>query len=123
MKKLNNEIKDLQNKLNSNLKENELYDENVMELSNKIDELMNSYYLLLMSTRKFPSNSKMKSYYDKSYEELKRLTMQNNKFPELEEWNKYAKENKLLSSESMKYISMIEWKYLRLKVNREINKK
>lgn len=123
MKKLNNEIKDLQNKLNSNLKENELYDENVMELSNKIDELMNSYYSLLMSTRKFPPNSKMKSYYDKSYEELKRLTMENNKFPELEEWNKYAKENKLLSSESMKYISMIEWKYLRLKVNREINKK
>ena len=75
-----------------------------------------------MQLRKFPINSKMKTFYDASYKELIKITIKNGKFPELEEWNKYAKENNLLSTESMKYITELEWKYIRLKVNKEINK-
>ena len=75
-----------------------------------------------MQKRKFPLGSNMKSFYDETYNELKKIAIMNNKFPDIEEWDKYAKENNLLSSESIKYISMLEWKYLRLKVNKEINK-
>jgi len=68
-------------------------------------------------------SSKMKVFYDESYKELINMTKKNNKFPELEEWNKYAKKNHLLSTESMKYITKLEWKYIKLKVNKEINNK
>lgn len=120
-KKLNNEIRNLQSKLNTDAQKNKLHDMETLEISNKIDELINHYYLLSMQKRKFPTNSKMDLFYDASYKALKELTIKNNKFPQLEEWNKYAKENKLLSSESIKYISMLEWKYLKLRVNKEIN--
>ncbi len=119
-KKLSNEIRDLQNKLNSGIQNDKLDNLKAIELSNKIDKLVNDYYLVSMYGRKFPANSNMKKYYELSYKELVKLTMQNNKFPSLEEWNKYAKENNLLSSESIKCISMLEWKYLKLKVNKQI---
>lgn len=119
-KKLSNEIRDLQNKLNSGIQNHKLDNLNAIEISNKIDKLLNDYYLISMYGIKFPSNSNMKKYYELSYKELIKLTIKNNKFPTLEEWNKFAKENNLLSSESMKYISTLEWKYLRLKVNKQI---
>ena len=119
-KKLSNEIRDLQNKLNSGIQNHKLDNLNAIEISNKIDKVLNDYYLISMYGRKFPSNSNMKKYYELSYKELIKLTIKNNKFPTLEEWNKFAKENNLLSSESMKYISTLEWKYLRLKVNKQI---
>ena len=118
-KKLSDEIRNLQNKLNSDI--HKLDNLNTVKLSNKIDKLVNDYYSISMYRRKFPTNCNMEKYYELSYKELIKLTMQNNKFPSLEEWNKYAKENNLLSSESIKYILMIEWKYLRLKVNKQIN--
>ncbi len=119
-KKLSNEIRNLQNELNNDVQSDELDNTKAIELSNKIDKLVNDYYLVSMYGRKFPANSNMKKYYELSYRELIKLTMKNNKFPSLEEWNKYAKENNLLSSESIKYISMLEWKYLKLKVNKQI---
>ena len=60
-------------------------------------------------------------YYRISYSELKELTRKNGKFLSAEEWNKYAMKNNFLSSEAIKYISMLDWTYLRVKVNREIN--
>ncbi len=119
-KKLSNEIRDLQNKLNSDIQNNQIDNLETIGLSNKIDKLLNDYYLVSMYGRKFPTNSNMKKYYELSYKKLVKLTVQNNKFPSLEEWNEYARENNLLSSESMKYISMLEWKYLKLKVNKQI---
>lgn len=119
-KKLSNEIRDLQNKLNNDIQNNQIDNLETIGLSNKIDKLLNDYYLVSMYGRKFPTNSNMKKYYELSYKKLVKLTVQNNKFPSLEEWNEYARENNLLSSESMKYISMLEWKYLKLKVNKQI---
>ena len=121
-RKLNHEIKNLQSKLNNGIQQDKLNDKQIIELSNEIDKLINHYYSLSMQVRKFPINSKMKTFYDASYKELIKITIKNGKFPELEEWNKYAKENNLLSTESMKYITELEWKYIRLKVNKEINK-
>ena len=121
-RKLNHEIKNLQSKLNNGIQQDKLNDKQIIELSNEIDKLINHYYSLSMQLRKFPINSKMKTFYDASYKELIKITIKNGKFPELEEWNKYAKENNLLSTESMKYITELEWKYIRLKVNKEINK-
>ncbi len=122
-RKLNHEIKNLQSKLNNGIQQDKLNDKQIIELSNEIDKLINHYYSLSMQVRKFPINSKMKTFYDASYKELIKITIRNGKFPELEEWNKYAKENNLLSTESMKYITELEWKYIRLKVNKEINKR
>ena len=119
-KKLSNEIRDLQNKLNSDIQNNQIDNLETIGLSNKIDKLLNDYYLVSMYGRKFPTNSNMKKYYELSYKKLVKLTVQNNKFPSLEEWNEYARENNLLSAESMYYISMLEWKYLKLKVNKQI---
>lgn len=122
-KRLKNEIRNLQNILNNDVENNNLNDESALKLGNKIDKLINDYYSLSIPKKEFPIKSEMKEFYDASYRELKRITIENNRFPELEEWNKYAKENNLLSSESMKYISMMEWKYLKLKIKRQINKK
>ncbi|MCI8362231.1 MAG: aspartyl-phosphate phosphatase Spo0E family protein [Clostridia bacterium] len=122
-RELNNEIRKLQNKLNNGIIQNKLNNKQIIELSNEIDKLINHYYLLSMQSREFPMNSKMKAFYDASYKELIKMTIKNGKFPELEEWNKYAKENYLLSTESMKYITKVEWKYIRLRVNKEINSK
>lgn len=121
--KLDSRIRNLQNKLNNDVEKNKLSNKDTLEISNEIDKLINHYYLLSMQERKYPINSNMKLYYNLSYEELKKLTIKNKEFPELEEWNCYAKENNLLSSESIKYISMLEWKYLKLKVKKDINKK
>ena len=87
-----------------------------------LDDLISNYYKSIPK-REYSSTSIMKLFYDISYEELKKVTVKNDKFPEVAEWNKYAEQNDLLSSESMKYISILDWKYLRVKVNREINMK
>lgn len=121
-RKLYNEIKVLQKKLDKNIYKNGLKDKQTIQISNKIDELISNYYNSIKK-RKYPTESTMKLFYDISYEELKKNTMQNDRFPEVGEWNKYAREYDLLSSESIKYMSMLDWKYLRVKVNREINMK
>lgn len=122
-RRLNSEIRDLQNKLNSGVEQNKLSDKEILEISNEIDKLINHYYSFSMQSREFPNGSKLKLFYEESYKELIKMTIKNGKFPELEEWNKYAKENHLLSTESMKYITKLEWKYIRLRVNKEINRK
>ena len=41
------------------------------------------------------------------------------KFPTVKEWNIYAKENQLLSSESIKYIAGVNWHELRNRIKLE----
>lgn len=65
----------------------------------------------------------MIEYYDKSYSELKDITKELKKFPTVKEWNKYAKENNFLCHLSLEYISKLDWNYLQIKVEREINLK
>lgn len=117
-----NEIRVLQNKMNKNIEKYGLSDKKTVELSEKIDEYIN-YYFTTIKEREYPAGSEMFLYYRMSYDKLKELTKEKEKFPSVEEWNKYAKENYLLSTESMKYISMLDWNYLRAKINREINLK
>lgn len=114
------EIRVLQRKLDENIRKKGLNDKKTIELSEKIDEYI-SYYYTLVKERDYPIHSQMFLYYRISYDKLKELTKEKGKFPSAEEWNKYAKENTLLSAESIKYVSMLDWNYLRAKVNREIN--
>lgn len=63
----------------------------------------------------------MLEWYKISYSTLKKITNDFKKFPSVEEWNYYAKENELLSHASMEYISALNWNNLRIKVLRELN--
>ena len=64
----------------------------------------------------YPTNSKMKENYEVSYNALKKITKKMNKFPTVEGWNKYAKEETYLSKKSIEYISEMKWNYIRAKV-------
>jgi len=92
----------------------------VRKLSDKIDELINEYEESI-KTVEYPEHSVMFECYKKSYSELKKITINFKKFPTVQEWNHYAKDNDLLSHASMEYISMLNWNYLKIKVERELN--
>lgn len=59
--------------------------------------------------------------YQKSYIALKKITEDFKKFPSVAEWNFYAKQNDLLSHVSLEYVSKLNWKDLKVKVERELN--
>lgn len=68
------------------------------ELNIKLDKKISSYY----------EDSDMIYYYKISMEGLKKYISILGRNPDSKEWNKYAKENGFLSSESIKYISNID---------------
>ena len=92
-------IRSLRNKLHKSIKKNGLNSEET----------------------KYPEDSEMLLYFNMSYEALKVMTLQLEKFPTVNEWNKYAKENNYLSHLSLEYISKLDWNYLQVKIEREIN--
>ena len=57
--------------------------------------------------------------YEESLKKLKEMTGKKVKFPTVKEWNIYAKENQLLSSESIKYIAGVNWHELRNRIKLE----
>lgn len=122
MKKILSEIRKLQKKLNKSILRNGLDSNETKEISSKIDELINEYYQSL-EIRKYPSTSIIGCYYEMSYMRLKMMTIENEKFPSIEEWNRYAKENNLLSATAIQYVNMLDWNYVRAKIEREINTK
>lgn len=85
-----------------------------------MDKLINEYYNNIQRIS-YSADSEMKLYYEYSYKQLKIVTQQLERFPSVQEWNKFAKENVLLSSMSMQYISKLNWNYLRTKILRELN--
>lgn len=85
-----------------------------------MDELINEYEESIKIVE-YPKNSLILECYKKSYAELKKITEVFKKFPSVVEWNYYAKENDLLSHVSIEYISKLNWKYLKMKVERELN--
>lgn len=99
-------IKSLRNKLHKSIKK---YGVNAEETYDNIQRIS------------YPATSEMKLYYEYSYKQLKIVTQQLERFPSVQEWNKFAKENVLLSSMSMQYISKLNWNYLRTKILRELN--
>lgn len=113
-------IKSLRNKLHKSIKKNGLDSDETRKISDEMDKLINEYYNNIQRIS-YPADSEMKVYYEQSYKQLKIVTQQLERFPSTQEWNKFAKENCLLSSMSMQYISKLNWNYLRAKVLRELN--
>jgi hypothetical protein len=113
-------IRNLRNKLHESIKNNGLDSDKTRKISDEIDVLINEYYNNIQQI-KYPADSEMKVYYEQSYKQLKIVTQQLESFPSVQEWNKFAKKNCLLSSMSMQYISKLNWNYLRTKILRELN--
>jgi hypothetical protein len=113
-------IKSLRNKLHKSIKKYGVNAEETRKISDEMDKLINEYYDNIQQIE-YPTDSEMKVYYEQSYKQLKIVTQQLERFPFTQEWNKFAKENCLLSSMSMQYISKLNWNYLRAKVLRELN--
>ncbi len=113
-------IKSLRNKLHKSIKKYGVNAEETRKISDEMDKLINEYYNNIQKIS-YPADSEMKVYYEQSYKQLKIVTQQLERFPYTQEWNKFAKENCLLSSMSMQYISKLNWNYLRAKVLRELN--
>nr|DAM88586.1 MAG TPA: Spo0E like sporulation regulatory protein [Caudoviricetes sp.] len=113
-------IRNLRNKLHESIKKNGLDSDKTRKISDEMDKLINEYYDNIQQIE-YPTDSEMKVYYEQSYKQLKIVTQQLERFPSTQEWNKFAKENCLLSSMSMQYISKLNWNYLRAKVLRELN--
>ena len=113
-------IRSLRNKLHKSIKKNGLDSDETRKISDEMDKLINEYYDNIQRIS-YPTDSEMRLYYEQSYKQLKIVTQQLERFPSVQEWNKFAKENCLLSSMSMQYISKLNWNYLRAKVLRELN--
>lgn len=113
-------IRNLRNKLHESIKKHGVNAEETRKISDEMDKLINEYYNNIQRIS-YPADSEMKVYYEQSYKALKTITQQLKRFPSTQEWNKFAKENCLLSSMSMQYISKLNWNYLRTKVLRELN--
>ena len=115
-------IRNLINKLHKSIKKSGLNSEETRKISDEIDVLINEYYNSIEQI-KYPEYSEMLIYYNNSYKALKKVTNEMKKFPLVQEWNKYAKENNYLSHLSLEYISKLDWNYLQVKVERELNLK
>ena len=85
------------------------------KISKNFDKILNEYY---KKEVQYPENSLIYLKYDESINYLKEIARKEERFPTIQEWNKYAKKHELLSSESIKYISGVNWHELR---NRTIN--
>lgn len=116
------EIRKCRKKLNDSVIKNGIQSFATRKLSDKMDDLINNYYKSVEVVH-FPDNSKMKDYYKRSCDEIKSITKELNKFPTISQWNQHAKENNLLSSASLQYITKLDWNYLRAKISKEINLK
>lgn len=113
-------ISSLRNKLHKSIDKTGLDSSETREISSKIDVLIKEYYDSIKEVE-YPKFSDMYLYYKKSYKALKIVTQQLRRFPSVQEWNKFAKENNYLSHISLEYISKLNWKYLQIKVERELN--
>ncbi len=113
-------ISSLRKKLHKSIDKSGLDSKETREISNQMDKLIKQYYDSIKETE-YPDFSDMYLYYKKSYKALKNVTEQLERFPTVQEWTKFAKENNFLSHVSLEYISKLNWKYLEIKVERELN--
>lgn len=110
----------LRKKLNESVEKSGLNSKKTKEISKEINKLIEEYYISI-NIVEYPKNSKMITYYKKSYKALKNITVQLQKFPFVPEWNNFAKKYNCLSHISLEYIANLNWNYLKIKVERELN--
>lgn len=109
-------LKRIRNKLDAIVEKYGLNSKETKKVSKRFDEVLNEYY---KKEVQYPKDSFIYLKYEESIKCLKEITRKKEKFPTIQEWNKYAKKNKLLSSESIKYISGVNWHRLRSRTNLE----
>lgn len=103
----------LREELHMSISEEGLNSRKTMEISEEFNRVLNAYY---ENGARFPKESIIFKGYIKTIKALKRITKDFSKYPTVDEWNKYAKEHNLLSSESIKYITGINWHDIRNKI-------
>ena len=107
----------LRSKLDKAIEIHGVDSEKASKLSKRYTELVNCYY---REEKQFHENNLMYLTYLESLNSLRKITKDFVKFPTIEEWNYYAKENGLLNSESLKYISGNDWHELRNAISSQI---
>ncbi len=112
-----NDFEKLRAKLHESIEVNGLNSEKTRNISKRYNELINSYY---QEKKQYHENNIMNRTYLESITCLKKIAKDFIKFPSIKEWNYYAKENNLLNSESLKYISGNNWHELRNKISSDI---
>ena len=90
------------------------------KISDEIDIKINEYYKSIEQV-KYPKNSNMNEYKEKSYQKIKEIVLNTKKFPTVKEWDKIAKEEGFLSHISLEYMMKSNWNNLRVKTLRELN--
>lgn len=113
---ISKKIENLREKLHKNIDEFGIDSKQVRKTSDELDKLINEYY----NARKYPEDSEMYKAYQESLEHIKMIIDTFGAFPTTKEWNKYAKEQGLLSVTSLEYISGCDWNKLRSRI---MNKK
>ena len=103
----------LRKKLEESIEVNGLDSEQTRKLSQRYNELVNFYY---QNEKQYRKDNPIYIKYVESIKYLKKITKDFVEFPTIREWNYYAKENDLLNSESLKYISGSNWHDLRYRI-------
>lgn len=110
-----NDVERLRKKLYDAIDEYGINSKEVYRLSIEMDKILNK--------RGYDDKNLMYNKYLDSMYELRKISKEFGEFPTVEEWNRYAKENMLLNSESIKYISGLDWNKLRDRIKKDLNKK
>lgn len=111
MNDITNKIEKLRAKLHFNIDRHGLDSKQVRKTSDELDRLINEYY----NSKKYSEDSDMYKAYNKSLEDIQMIIDIFGNFPTTKEWNKYAKEQGLLSVASLEYISGCNWHGLKKK--------
>ena len=111
-----NDFEKLRKKLHGAIELYGLDSEKTKKISKRYNKLVNVYYL---NEKQYHEGTFMHVKYLESIACLKKITRDFIKFPTITEWNHYAKENVLLNSESLKYISGKDWHELRNAISSE----
>lgn len=92
-------IEYLRKKMHESILKYGLKSEEAYEASTCLDKEISKYYEL----------HPMRYYYEESINGIKKYIKKYNKRPTKKQWNRYAKNNNYLSSESMNYIGKIKF--------------
>lgn len=107
---VNDKLERLRMKLYKAIDEYGLDGEETKKISVKLDKLINEQH---SHEVEYPYGAILKEQYYISYIHLKKITKEFGEFPTVKQWSKYAKENILLNSVAIEYISGLNWNNLR----------